>query len=259
LGSPGAASTASSATPQPLSDCEARSTLGVLHLEEDATRTALGIVGYHLGARVDLNAEGIDREALRAAFAETVGRSGVFLYDAFGSTSVENILARIRYLAKAGRCGYVILDHLSIVVSGLAVTDERKAIDMAMTQLRTLAEECKIAIILVSHLSRGDGKDPEQGGAVSLKMIRGSQSIAQLSDTISSLERNQQADGEARNVTLWRVLKCRHTGCTGPMTKLLYDRKTGRLWEVPLSYGAQETTGDEFDHDTTAPASPADF
>ena len=130
--------------------------------------------------------------------------------------------------------------------------DERKTIDVAMTKFRTLAEECGIGIILVSHLSRGDGKDPEKGGEISRKMIRGSQAIIQLSDTCSALERNQEAEGEERNVTLWRGLKCRKTGRTGPFLKLLYDEETGRLTEVPLEWGAAEFKPDEF-------SSPGDF
>lgn len=219
--------------------------IGCIHLEEDAKQTALGIIGYHMGARIDLGVEGVDRAALLQAFHETAGRDGVFFYDSFGSTGVDNLLAKIRYLAKAGGCRYIILDHLSIVVSGLALTDERKAIDQAMTQLRTLVEETKIGLILVSHLSRGEGKDPEKGGEISLKMLRGSQAIAQLSDTVSGLERDQQAEGASRNATLWRGLKCRLTGHTGPLIKLLYDSNTGHLAEVPLSWGDTEMQDDD--------------
>ena len=139
----------------------------------------------------------------------------------------------------------MILDHLSIVVSGLAVADERKAIDLAMTQLRTLVQETGIGLILVSHLSRGEGKDPEKGGEVSLKMLRGSQAIAQLSDTVSAIERDQQGTDDERNLSLWRILKCRLTGSTGPCTKLLYDRDTGRLADVGLTYETCTFTDDD--------------
>lgn len=219
--------------------------VGCLHLEEDPEHTAMGIVGYELGARIDMGHAGVDPASLAAAFARTAGRDGVFFYDSFGSTSVDNILAKVRYLAKAGACNYVILDHLSIVVSGLAVADERKAIDLAMTQLRTLVQETGIGLILVSHLSRGEGKDPEKGGEVSLKMLRGSQAIAQLSDTVSAIERDQQGTDDERNLSLWRILKCRLTGSTGPCTKLLYDRDTGRLADVGLTYETCTFTDDD--------------
>lgn len=219
-----------------------------LHFEEPLEDTALGIVGYHLGKRLTLggNDGKVDPEELRKAFEATAGREGVYFYDAFGSTDIDGVISKTRYLAKAGRCRYVIVDHVSILISGSATPDERKTLDLAMTRFRMVAEECDIAIILVSHLSKGDGKDPEKGGEISRKMIRDSNSILQLSDTLSALERDQKAEGESRNVTLWRALKSRKTGFAGPLIKLLYDKDTGRLSEVPLSWGADEFKADEF-------------
>ena len=46
-------------------------------------------------------------------------------------------------------------------------------------------------------------------------------------------ERNQQGDVAERAELQLRVLKNRHTGMTGPVDKLLYDEKTGRL-VVPM-------------------------
>ena len=89
-------------------------------------------------------------------------------------------------------------------------------------------------MILVSHLRRVDGnKGHENGIEVSLSHLRGSQSIAQLSDCVIALERNQQADSESEsNTTKVRVLKSRYTGDVGSATRLLYDRETGRLNEL---------------------------
>ena len=64
------------------------------------------------------------------------------LYDHFGSIESNNLLARIRYLAVAEQCDFVVLDHISIAVSGMDEGyDERKTIDKLMTQLRSLVEE----------------------------------------------------------------------------------------------------------------------
>jgi hypothetical protein len=57
-------------------------------------------------------------------------------------------------------------------------------------------------------------------------------------------------------VTLVRLLKNRLTGLTGPATKLLYDRPTGRYTEVPLSYGEEQVKGDEFDDETATEELP---
>ena len=68
---------------------------------------------------------------------------------------------------------------------------------------------------------------------VSLSHLKGSQGIAQLSDCVIALERNQQAEDENEaNTTKVRVLKSRYTGDTGLACSLLYDKETGRLHEL---------------------------
>jgi twinkle protein len=128
---------------------------------------------------------------------------------------------------------YVVLDHLSIVVSGLGDGDERRMIDNTMTKLRSLVEETKIGMILISHLKRPEGKGHEDGATTSLAQLRGSASIAQLSDMVIGLERNQQ-DPENANQTVVRVLKNRFSGETGVATALRYDTETGALNETSL-------------------------
>ena len=89
-------------------------------------------------------------------------------------------------------------------------------------------------MILVSHLRRTEGnRGHENGITVSLSHLRGSQSIAQLSDCVIALERNQQSDDpEEANTTTMRVLKSRYTGDVGKATNLHYNNETGRLNEV---------------------------
>ena len=85
----------------------------------------------------------------------------------------------------------------------------------------------------MSHLKRPDSKGHEEGAATSLAQLRGSGSIAQLSDMVIGLERNGQAeDLTERNTTRVRVLKNRFSGTTGPACALLYSRDTGRMTEV---------------------------
>jgi len=102
-----------------------------------------------------------------------------------------------------------------------------------MTKLRTLVQETDMALMIVSHLKRPDGKGHEEGAVTSLSQLRGSGSIAQLSDMVIGLERDAQNDDEViRNTTSLRVLKNRFVGMTGPATYLFYDKDTGRLHET---------------------------
>jgi len=145
--------------------------------------------------------------------------------------ATDNLLNRIRYLSKACDVGWVVLDHLSIVVSSQENHDERKAIDSIMTQLRSLCEETGLGLILVSHLKRPSGdRGWENGLETNLNSLRGSAAIAQLSDICLGVERDQQSD--TPNVSTIRVLKNRFTGETGVGCYVYYDKETGRMSEV---------------------------
>ena len=206
--------------------------IGILALEEDVARTALGIMSVHADCPLHLE-EDLDTDMVFPIWEETLGTGRYYLFDHWGSTSEDNLLARVRYMAKALDCKWIILDHLSIVVSAQDNADERKAIDAIMTKLRSLVQELGVGLFLVSHLKRTQGKAHEDGGQISLSELRGSQAIAQLSDMVIGLERDQQDDNpERRNTTTVRVLKNRYSGLTGACCYLKYDNFTGRMSET---------------------------
>jgi twinkle protein len=204
--------------------------VGYIALEESVKRSALGLIGIELNKLLHIDGSEVKEPELRRAFNGLFGDSRVYLYDSFGSIAVDNIINKIRYLAKGLECSWIVLDHISILLSGLDIVDERKAIDVCMTRLRTLVEETGIGMLLVSHLRRPEGnKGFEDGLRVSLNALRGSHSIGQLSDIVIGLERDQQ--GEERNLTTVRVVKNRFTGETGEACALRYNSETGRLQE----------------------------
>lgn len=206
--------------------------IGILALEEDVARTALGIMSVAADCPLHLE-EDLDEQLAFPYWEQTLGTGRYYLFDHWGSTSEDNLLARVRYMAKALDCKWIVLDHLSIVVSAQDNGDERKAIDGIMTKLRALVQETGVGLFLVSHLRRTQGKPHEDGGRISLGELRGSQAIAQLSDMVIGLERNQQhEDPEIRNTTTVRVLKNRYAGLTGAACWLKYDNFTGRMLET---------------------------
>ena len=204
-------------------------TVGYIALEESVRRTALGILGLHIGKQLHLE-ENIDMSELAEPFGQTIGNGRFFTYDHWGSCDSDNLLAKVRYLCKGMGCDWIFLDHLSIVVSGFDGDDERRLIDNTMTRLRSLVEETGCGMVVVSHLKRPTGVGHEEGAATSLAHLRGSAAIAQLSDIVIGMERNQQAE-ESANETRVRVLKNRFSGETGLATTLHFDTTTGRLNE----------------------------
>jgi len=212
---------------------KSESNIGLLFLEENARKTALSLMSLSANKPLHIPTTESTEEERWDAFSKTLGTQRLFLFDHFGSTSVDNIIARVRYMAKALDCKFIFLDHVSIVVSAQGNGDERKALDEIMTRLRMLVQETNISLFVVSHLKRPDSKGHEEGAATSLSQLRGSGSIAQLSDMVIGLERNGQADDPMeRNTTHVRVLKNRFAGITGRSGGLLYNSVSGRMTEI---------------------------
>ena len=146
----------------------------------------------------------------------------------------DRLVEQIHYLATVEQVDVCVVDHLTIVVSGIADIDERRALDVTCTKLRQVVENTGVGLILVSHLKRPEGRGHEEGAQTSLSQLRGSHCIAQLSDCVLGAERHQQGDLAERSEMQIRVLKNRFSGQTGAVDKLLYDQQTGRL-VVPMS------------------------
>ena len=152
------------------------------------------------------------------------------MFDGFGSYDPDVIYNRIEYLASGLDCKIIFLDHLSILLSGLD-GDERKMIDQTMTRLRSLVERTGIALFLVSHLRRTTSDtNHEEGARVTLGQLRGSAAIAQLSDGVIALERDQQS-GSSNSETIVRILKNRYSGETGIACTLTYNLETCKFHE----------------------------
>ena len=216
--------------------------VGVIALEEDWRRTIDGIISIEANARlyIDQEREKFTPEQLDKFFDvlyDGENKNRVWVHAHFGTNDIDEIFSKLRFMIIGCECKWVVVDHLHMLVSAVSEGDERRAIDNIMTRLRSIVEETGAGIILVSHLRRVDGnKGHENGIEVNLSHLRGSQSIAQLSDCVLALERNQQSDdGDESRTTKVRVLKSRYTGDVGMATHLLYDSNSGRLSEVDIS------------------------
>ena len=217
--------------------------VGVISLEEDWRRTVDGILSIEANARlyIDQEREKFSHEELDDLFSvlyDGENKNRVWVHAHFGTNSIEEIFSKLRFIIIGCECRWVVIDHLHMLVSAVHEGDERRAIDDIMTRLRSIVEETGAGLILVSHLRRvSSDKGHEQGIEVSLSHLRGSQSIAQLSDCVIALERNQQSDDEEEsNTTRLRVLKSRYTGDVGIASSLIYDHATGRLSEAYEDY-----------------------
>lgn len=220
---------------------EQEQVVGYLALEEGVKRTGLRLMTVAANKPLHLDNQ-IDDELFRQSFDRTLGSGRFFLRDGFGSCDPDALLDDVRYLVKVHSVQWIILDHISILISGNETNDERKMLDIVMTKLRSFVEETGTGMILISHLRRNAGDQGHEDGArVSMSQLRGSGSIGQLSDLVIALQRNITS-GDNRSELV--VLKNRFNGRTGPADQLAYDQDTGRL--QTSTFTPDGTTPDDY-------------
>lgn len=210
--------------------------IGNLYLEEKYIKTAQGYVAIHNNIPLgDLRKDPtiLSDEVYQDTLKAVISNDRTFFFDHFGSLESSALFSKLKYLAAHG-VDFIILDHISIVISGMESSreGERKDIDIIMTNLRSLIEATGIGIIAICHLSKNNGgKSHEEGGRVTLDDLRGSASLKQIPDLIIAIERNQQSDTEADEADL-RVLKNREFGNLGLADRIKYSKTTGRLLPI---------------------------
>lgn len=216
-----------------------KSSVGILHLEEPNRDTLLGLMSITANKPLhlpDVRAE-VSQDELKKYWDDTCDTDRIVIWDHFGSNSIEGVLNTIRYMRNLG-CKYIILDHLSIIVSDQS-GDERKQLDEISTKIKTLCMELNIAVICVIHQNRAGE-------------IRGSAGPEQIANMVFKLFRNKtDPDPWRRNVTCVTVDKNRFCGRTGPACYLFYDSETGRLNEMTREQISRYEAGDG-DQDTGA-------
>jgi len=207
--------------------------IGYIALEESVARTGLRFMSMQVGRPLHLPQD-LSEDERRRAFDATLGGGNFLLYDHFGSLDSDHLLAKLKYMVTGLGAEFLFIDHLSILLSGgdfmTGNGDERKQIDYTMTKLRSFTEQTGAGMMLISHLKRPSGdKGFEDGLDPTLSSLRGSQSIAQLSDAVISVSRNA-SDGQ--NTLKIKCLKNRYAGLTGDIGHLRYNPDTATLEEV---------------------------
>lgn len=169
----------------------------------------------------------------------------LYLYDHIGNSNVSNIINRLEYMAVGLDCKVLIVDHLTLLgnmmlsSSGDNFNNERLVLDDIMKKLREIVERTGVTIHAISHIKKTD-KNVDEGDRVNLSDLRGSGSLAQLSDNVFALERNaQHPDPLTCNTTNIRVLKNRKGGRRGVATALYYNDRTAKLMDVPFVMTAE--------------------
>jgi twinkle protein len=195
--------------------------VGAIFLEEPKRRHLQAISGIELQRPVHLPDCICEEGEVFSALQRVVGvDERLHLYSHIGSDDPDLIADTIRFLVSARNCRYILLDHISMVVSGLIEADERRTLDYLMTKLDMQVHELDYALILVSHVN-------------DFGQTRGSRYISKAANIrIDAVRDPKHADPIARNTTELTVSKNRFAGKTGLACKLLFDTNTHTYSEL---------------------------
>lgn len=195
--------------------------IGAIFLEEPKKRLLQAMAGLELQKPVHLPDSNCPDDSVIAALEKVLTDDDrLHIYSHFGSDDPEHLLDTIRFLVSARSCRCIVLDHITMCVSGLAGENERRALDYLSTRLEMMVKELDFSLLLVSHVN-DDG------------LTRGSRNISKVADIRIDLHRDiKNVDPVIRNTTHLMVAKNRFCGRTGPAGSLLFDPYTYSYTEV---------------------------
>jgi twinkle protein len=199
--------------------------IGAIYLEEPKRRHLQALAGLELRRPVHLPDCGVSDSEQFAALQNLVGTDErLYLYSHFGSDDPEVLLDYIRFLVAARNCTFVLFDHVSMAVSGLAGDDERRALDYIATRLEMMVKELNFALIFVSHVN-------------DLGQTRGSRYLSKVADIRIDATRDVLSnDPDERNTVNLVISKNRFSGKTGAAGRLKFDHDTWTFKEESLEW-----------------------
>ena len=205
-------------------------------LEETCERSLELMLSQVLGYRVD-QLSPADRIAKTDEITHAVELlERITFVNQFGGSNFDDFVNTVKHLVLAEGCKLIVLDHFSMLADGIDMaSDQRRAIDRCMKRLKELTVELGFSLLMLCHLSRSEGQAAEEGGRPQLQHLRGSHSIAQVSDFVVALQRNPL--GENSNITNCWLLKNRVFGQVGPLGSMTYNPGTAGLEEQPTFGG----------------------
>lgn len=200
---------------------ETDSNVGCIYIEEPRQRHLQSIAGIELQRPAHLPDSPCSDDEVLAALRKAVGRDNrLYIYNHFGTSDPDVILDTIRFLVTACGCSYILFDHITMAVTGIASEkDERRALEYLASRLEMMVKELNFALIMVSHVN-------------DLGQTRGSHYLTKVADITVSAERNTMALEESERQTIkLSVPYNRFCASTGPAGRLVFDPSTYLLKE----------------------------
>jgi twinkle protein len=201
--------------------------VGAIFLEETKKRLLQAIPSIELKTPLHLPGSGFTEDQIFDNLKDILGKDDrLHLYSHHDSDDPDVLLDTIRFLVGARGCKYVLVDHISMAVSGLkAEKDERRALDYLITRLAMLVQELDFALILVSHVNDDN-------------LTRGSRLISKIAHVRIDATRDLLSIDPVKRRTIHLVIsKNRPAWKTGHVCDLIFDPLTCTLSEIANEVG----------------------
>lgn len=224
--------------------------VGMAYLEEETKETVQRLIAERLKVnylKFKSNPLSVATESqIKEAYDFVANQERLTLLSHFGSMPINELMQKVKHMYFIEGCNWIIIDHITLIVSGADVVDERKEIDTVMTELASFCASHDVCVILVSHINRSNssqflapkGKEGEPYWVrVTKESLRGSSSLEALSWIILGLEPQIMPDRSRGNVR-FTVLKNRPWGFLGEADEFSIDQDT---WEVVLANNPQSS------------------
>lgn len=191
---------------------------GIIRLEEDEEETLNSLYALDLG--IDPKAfcadpeEFLTEEQHTAIHQKWIDEDRVEILDHFGSMPIDQLISKLKQMVFLYNCRWIILDHLSMLISGLRTGDERKELDIIMTELAAFCKQYDVYILAIAHMKRKTFDPPKDKETqenlpffypVRKEDLRGSAALEQLSWVVLGVEPEElpnRSRGRVRIVSL---------------------------------------------------------
>lgn len=225
--------------------------VGMAYLEEETKETVQRLIAERLKVnylKFKSNPLSVaTEEQIKVAYDFVANQERLTLLSHFGSMPINELMQKVKHMYFIEGCNWIIIDHITLIVSGADVVDERREIDTVMTELASFCASHDVCVILVSHINRSNSsqflapkgkEDVPYWVRVTKESLRGSSSLEALSWIILGLEPQIMPDRSRGNVR-FTVLKNRPWGSLGEADEFRIDQDT---WEVVLENNVKNVT-----------------
>lgn len=215
--------------------------VGIVTLESDAGEYGTKILSRHLGKKIELIADPIEKvNYLRSEYVLNKQRELLFTpsgEDRFflveeRDGSFADIKKQVERLVRECSCQIIILDPLQDILDGMS--NEEQAVFMKWQ--KGLMKSDDVIIININHVRKNSGGQQANSTGAELyeEDFQGSSAIFKSGSLNILMMRNKEAECEIeRNTTRSKVTKCRWTGRTSPkVCETFYDIESHTLIDL---------------------------